>query len=202
MWADLDNGYDAFSIDNSRTTLSDKPGQDTQLARALAVRLDYSGASAFDVVSRTAFGDLAQRLFLRRRLGQRRDWGANSPYDYFERFDRERRTLSEDLRLVSRAIGRSWREFRLAGGRLRAAHRRRRAAARRLARPAVRRRRLAARRATTAPPISPSTANSNGGSADATVLSRRRARRASHRRLPATPTARRFRRTRPCSAAR
>src|SRR5688572_32095704 len=43
MWVDLDNGYDAFAIDNSRTTLSDKPGQDTQLARALAMRLDYSG---------------------------------------------------------------------------------------------------------------------------------------------------------------
>ena len=78
MWADLDNGYDAFAIDNSRTTLSDKPGQDTQLARALAVRLDYSGASAFDVVSRTTFGDLAQRVFLRRRLGQRRRAGART----------------------------------------------------------------------------------------------------------------------------
>ena len=31
MWVDLDNGYDAFAIDNSRTTLSDKPGQDAQL---------------------------------------------------------------------------------------------------------------------------------------------------------------------------
>ena len=34
MWVDLDNGYDAFSIDNSRTTQSDRPGQDTQIARA------------------------------------------------------------------------------------------------------------------------------------------------------------------------
>src|SRR4029078_3854765 len=41
MWADFGHGYDAFSIDNSRTTLSDKPGQDAQIARALAVRLDY-----------------------------------------------------------------------------------------------------------------------------------------------------------------
>ena len=53
MWVDLDNGYDAFSIDNSRTTLSDKPGQDAQISRALAMRLDYDGANAFDVVSRT-----------------------------------------------------------------------------------------------------------------------------------------------------
>jgi outer membrane receptor protein involved in Fe transport len=30
------------------------------------------------------------------------NWGANAPYDYFQRFDRERRTLSEDLRFISR----------------------------------------------------------------------------------------------------
>src|SRR5690349_10449719 len=53
LWADLDNGYDAFSIDNSRTTLSDKPGQDTQITRALAVRLDFTGAESFDVLSRS-----------------------------------------------------------------------------------------------------------------------------------------------------
>src|SRR3954471_1901739 len=54
MWADLDNGYDAFSVDNSRTTLSDKPGQDTQRVNAAALRLDYTGADRFDVISRTA----------------------------------------------------------------------------------------------------------------------------------------------------
>jgi len=57
MWADLDNGYDAFSIDNARTTLSDKPGRDAQQVLAGALRLDYTGAEAFKVVSRTAFGD-------------------------------------------------------------------------------------------------------------------------------------------------
>ena len=56
MWMDLDNGYDAFAIDNSRVTLSDKPGQDTQHVYAGAMRLDYSGAEAFDLVSRTALG--------------------------------------------------------------------------------------------------------------------------------------------------
>ena len=102
MWADLDNGYDAFAIDNSRTTLSDKPGQDTQLARALAVRLDYSGADAFDVVSRTTAGTSRSVYSFDGDWGNDAYWGENAPYDYFQRFDRERRTLSEDLRLVSR----------------------------------------------------------------------------------------------------
>jgi iron complex outermembrane receptor protein len=103
MWADLDNGYDAFAIDNSRTTLSDKPGQDTQLARALAVRLDYDGAESFDVVSRSSFGSSRSVYSFDGDWGNDISWGVNAPYDFFQRFDRERRTFAQDLRIVSRA---------------------------------------------------------------------------------------------------
>jgi outer membrane receptor protein involved in Fe transport len=103
MWANLDNGYDAFAIDNSRTTLSDKPGQDAQEVLAGALRLDYRGAETFDVESRTAFGDSDSIYSFDGDWGNDDSWGANAPYDYFQRFDRERRTLSEDLRLVSHA---------------------------------------------------------------------------------------------------
>jgi iron complex outermembrane receptor protein len=34
---DIDNGYDAFTLDNSRTTLSDEPGRDKQASVALAI---------------------------------------------------------------------------------------------------------------------------------------------------------------------
>jgi len=111
MWADLDNGYDAFSIDNSRTTLSDKPGQDTQIARALAVRLDFDGAETFDVVSRTAFGTSRSVYSFDGDWGNDISWGVNSPYDYFQRFDRERQTMSTDLRFVSRNSVESGEEF-------------------------------------------------------------------------------------------
>ncbi len=103
MWVDLDNGYDAFSIDNSRVTLSDKPGQDAQIARAASVRLDYTGANTFDLISRTAYGDSTSVYSFDGDWGNDQSWGANAPYDYFERFDRDRQTLSEDLRLVSHA---------------------------------------------------------------------------------------------------
>jgi outer membrane receptor protein involved in Fe transport len=103
MWVDLDNGYDAFSIDNSRVSLADQPGQDTQLAHALAVRLDYSGATSFDVVSRSSAGVSRSVYSFDGDWGNDRAWGVNAPYDYFQRFDRKRSTLSEDLRLVSRA---------------------------------------------------------------------------------------------------
>ncbi|MDF3019046.1 MAG: hypothetical protein K0Q92_349 [Steroidobacteraceae bacterium] len=101
MWVDLDNGYDAFSIDNSRTTLSDKPGQDAQISRAVGIRLDYD-AHAVQVISRTSFSDSRSVYSFDGDWGNDDSWGANSPYDYFQRFDRDRDALSQDLRLVSR----------------------------------------------------------------------------------------------------
>jgi iron complex outermembrane receptor protein len=42
---DVDNGYDAFSLDRNRTTLSDQPGFDRQKSQALAMTADYQGLS-------------------------------------------------------------------------------------------------------------------------------------------------------------
>jgi iron complex outermembrane recepter protein len=41
--AQIDNGYDAFAIDNSRTTESDHPGVDRQYSTGLSARSTYSG---------------------------------------------------------------------------------------------------------------------------------------------------------------
>ncbi len=40
-YADLDGGYDAFSLDNVRSTLSDKPGHDRQETTALALKSSW-----------------------------------------------------------------------------------------------------------------------------------------------------------------
>jgi iron complex outermembrane recepter protein len=103
MWVDLDNGYDAFSIDNSRTTLSDRPGQDTLLARAVSARLDWRGADSFDMQARGAYGTARSVYSFDGDWGNAVSWGVNGPYDYFQRFDRVRSSLSTDLRILSRA---------------------------------------------------------------------------------------------------
>jgi iron complex outermembrane receptor protein len=38
LYVDIDNGYDAFSLDNTRHTLSDQPGRDLQESSALALK--------------------------------------------------------------------------------------------------------------------------------------------------------------------
>lgn len=39
--ADINNGYDAFSLDSNRNTYSDQPGEDTQKTNALALSADW-----------------------------------------------------------------------------------------------------------------------------------------------------------------
>ena len=130
MWVDLDNGYDAFSIDNSRTTLSDKPGQDAQRVHAGALRLDYAGAEAFDLVSRTAFGDSRSVYSFDGDWGNDESWGAVLAVRLFPAI-RSRAPHAERGSAAGVArVGGQRRGFRLARGRVCAAHRRRRAARR------------------------------------------------------------------------
>ena len=109
MHVDIDNGYDAWSIDNSRTTLSDRPGRDAQRSNGLAANLAIpfaagelrSATSAADSHIVFSFdGDWGNEAL----WGNAALWGADySPYDYFEQIVRERRTLAEDLRFVGDA---------------------------------------------------------------------------------------------------
>lgn len=49
MYIDVDNGYDAFSLDNNRKTLSDEPGTDAQETLALALSADWLAGDKFSV---------------------------------------------------------------------------------------------------------------------------------------------------------
>jgi iron complex outermembrane recepter protein len=106
LHADLDNGYDAWTIDNSRTSLADKPGKDSQLANGASLRLvSRAGANIF-----TAIGSYAESKSVNSYDG---DWGnadswAPYTYDYFWRSDRQRRTGSLELRLASPAGALQW----------------------------------------------------------------------------------------------
>ncbi len=96
---DVDNGYDAFSLDNTRTTLSDQPGRDRQQSDALA--LDWQ--QALGAV------DLEAALTLARtdsEYSYDEDWSfvgiaPDLEYSSFDQYRRERRSTSAQLRLLS-----------------------------------------------------------------------------------------------------
>lgn len=47
FYFDFDNGYDAFSLDNTRETLSDQPGVDSQKTSAFSADFTYQGFESF-----------------------------------------------------------------------------------------------------------------------------------------------------------
>ena len=100
LYVDVDNGYDAFAIDNSFTTRSDRPGRDAQRSLAGAVKINWLGAPGFDVVSVTsaAASDI--------NFSFDADWGNESfwapyTYDFISARSRRRETISQELRFIS-----------------------------------------------------------------------------------------------------
>lgn len=109
MYADFDNGYDAFAIDNSLRTLSGRPGRDSQQSQGASVDASYAGWGGLVLRSTTAWADSEIEASFDADWGNDIDWGAVGPYDFFSRTLRQRRTLSQDLRLLSDAErGWSW----------------------------------------------------------------------------------------------
>lgn len=48
-YIDINNGYDAFTLDNSRNSLADQPGEDNQQSYAIGLNNTYTGFDTFDV---------------------------------------------------------------------------------------------------------------------------------------------------------
>jgi iron complex outermembrane receptor protein len=106
LHADLDNGYDGWAIDNSRTSLADKPGEDSQLANGASLKLTTEMAGN----RLTAVGSYADSKLVN---SYDSDWGnadswAPYIYDYTFRSARHRRTGSLETRLASPAGDYEW----------------------------------------------------------------------------------------------
>jgi iron complex outermembrane recepter protein len=111
LYVDVDNGFDAFTPDNSRRTLSDQPGRDAQRTRGVSA--DVTGdLGGFDVRSVSAYAWSDSVYSFDGDWGNDAYWGEFAPYDYFSNYQRERTTLSQDLRV---ADGRSERVDWVAG---------------------------------------------------------------------------------------
>lgn len=106
LYADFNNGYDAWAIDNGNNTYSDKPGDDTQKTGAASVKLTGSIGPSVDFVSITSYAS-SDVVF-----SYDADWGNNDGYwggyvyDYFSRTDRDRSSATQEFRLLSSEDGR------------------------------------------------------------------------------------------------
>ncbi len=102
VWGvEANNGYDAFAIDNSFKTQSDRPGRDDTSVRASSFKVtsrvgDSSVLESISTIMRTSIdysydGDWGNNPF----------WAPYDPYDYFSDSGRTRKLLGQELRLRS-----------------------------------------------------------------------------------------------------
>jgi iron complex outermembrane recepter protein len=100
MQVNIDNGYDAYAIDNSRNTESDQPGVDSQHSTGISTRVHYL---ASDNVGLTAIAAYAKSVI---KYSYDGDWGnpvlwapVATVYQYSEIQNRDRTTKTIELRL-------------------------------------------------------------------------------------------------------
>jgi len=97
---DIDNGYDAFAIDNGFTTQSNRPGQDAQ--NTLAASLKSVGKITDSIILESITGAARSDII----FSFDADWGNDefwNPviYDFFSFTERDRQNLSQEVRLLS-----------------------------------------------------------------------------------------------------
>jgi outer membrane receptor protein involved in Fe transport len=107
LHARLDDGYDAFAIDDSRRRQSDRPGEDSQHATGASLRATWTTPRG-PVVTLLATGANSDSTH-----AYDGDWGnprlwAPYTYDFTYRAQRDRRTRTLEARVASAGDGPGW----------------------------------------------------------------------------------------------
>ena len=100
IYGRIDDGYDAFALDNSYTMLSDKPGRDAQQSLGTSLRLDWSDIGRGALTSITAFASSDIDFSFDADWGNDDSW-APVLYDYISLSERRRDTLSQEFRFTT-----------------------------------------------------------------------------------------------------
>lgn len=100
IYSKVDDGYDAFSLDNTYTMLSDKPGRDAQESIGASLRFDWDDIGSGELTSITALA-ISEIDF-----GYDADWGNDDSwapvlYDYISVSNRQRDTISQEFRYTT-----------------------------------------------------------------------------------------------------
>jgi iron complex outermembrane receptor protein len=87
---DIDNGYDAFSLDENRTTMSDQPGHDRQKSTAFAVNSQWEKSQAISIntILTTNRTDA--------EYGYDEDWTGSDLQPGYQAFDNYLRDIARD----------------------------------------------------------------------------------------------------------
>lgn len=90
---DINNGYDAFTLDNSRNSQSNQPGEDKNRSNAIAVKTGWQAPNGITLQTETSF--LKSDIL----YGFDYDWTGNASFTAL--YERERENASFDIRALS-----------------------------------------------------------------------------------------------------
>lgn len=111
FFANANNGYDAFSLDNNRNTLSDQPGQDKQKTNAIAVNINWDINPNYWLESIVSLADSDldygyDEDWSNPYICDNTDcdsslWGFDWWYSSFDRYQRKNKNTTVDIKLHS-----------------------------------------------------------------------------------------------------
>jgi iron complex outermembrane recepter protein len=100
IYSKVDDGYDAFSLDNTYTMLSDKPGRDAQESMGASLRFDWDDMGGGSLTSITALASSDIDFSYDADWGNDDSW-APVLYDYVSASNRQRDTISQEFRYTT-----------------------------------------------------------------------------------------------------
>ena len=105
LYANFDNGYDAWSPENGRETFSNNPGRDEQKTLGSSLKVTGPVNASVDFVSITGFARSDVLFSFDGEWGNEDYWSPYG-YDYVYSDQRDRNSLSQEFRLMSSPGGR------------------------------------------------------------------------------------------------
>jgi len=106
MHVDIDNGYDAWTLDNTRDSHSDQPGKDTQKTNAFSLRSTYQINSKMHLISSLSYSESDMEYSYDEDWSYVGEFDPAWAYSSFDQYLRDRKQADVDVRMVSDEEGR------------------------------------------------------------------------------------------------
>ena len=101
MHANLDNGYDAWSLDNTFNTLSDEPGKDSQLTSAGGLKIESTMNPLFTFISNTTLSTSDMQYSYDGDWTYLGYYPSDPSFRYVYDNQKKHKTFAQEFRLVS-----------------------------------------------------------------------------------------------------
>lgn len=106
LHVDVDNGYDAFTLNNSWTSYSDMPGKDTQLTDAYALKSTYQVNDKMHLITSLSHSNSDSEYSYDEDWSYVGEFDASLwPYSWFDEYLRNKNQTDFDMRMVSDDAG-------------------------------------------------------------------------------------------------